>query len=386
MNTKEVSELRRRWQLDKNAVKRIYGCFVNERKEIVADLDEPLGTMPQEEAEEYFSLLKKALSGKLGKNLIDLVFSTEQVVDSEEHKLLSTLRSSGLKDGDARKAFYQKAVDSLEFDGSYLLLLAHDTYDVPSRSKDDASLEDGENVFSYILCAVCPVKEGKRGLGYYAGDNEFHSFAPKTVASPECGFLFPAFDDRAANLYNALFYCRKAGELPEAFLDSVFHTEMPMSAQEQKESFHEALAEALGTDCSMDVAQAIHSQLSQLIEDHKQRKDTEPLTVTAKDITRILEDCQVPQEQVTAFQELCGEHFGEGAAMDPANLIDPGKVEIKTPQVSVTVDPECSYLVESRIIDGQKYLLIPAGEGVEFNGLAVRIPHENQTELSENNT
>ena len=102
MNTKEVSELRRRWQPDKNAVKRIYGCFVNERKEIVADLDEPLGSMPQEEAEEYFSLLKKALSGKLGKNLIDLVFSTEQVIASEEHKLLSTLRSSCLKDGDAR--------------------------------------------------------------------------------------------------------------------------------------------------------------------------------------------------------------------------------------------------------------------------------------------
>ena len=222
-------------------------------------------------------------------------------------------------------------------------------------------------------------------MGYYAGDNEFHSFAPKTVAPPECGFLFPAFDGRAANLYNALFYCRKAGELPEAFLDSVFHTGIPMTAQEQKESFQEALAESLGADCSMEVVQAIHGQLTELIEDHKQRKDPEPLTVTAKDITRILEDCQVPQEQVAAFQQLCGEHFGEGAAMDPANLIDPGKVEIKTPQVSVTVDSDASYLVESRVIDGQKYLLIPAGEGVEFNGLAVRIPYEKQPELPESN-
>ena len=382
MNTKEVSELRRRWQPEKNAVKRIYGCFVNQRGEIVADLDEPLSLLPQEEAEEYFSLLKKALSGKLGKNLIDLVFSTQQVADSDEHRLLSALRSSGLQDGEARKAFYQKAVDSLETEGSYLLLLAHDTYDVPSRAKDGGSLEDGDSVFSYILCAICPVKEGKRGLGYYAGDNEFHSFAPQTVASPDYGFLFPAFDDRAANLYNALFYCRKAGELPEAFLDSVFHTEIPMSAQEQKESFHETLAEALGSDCSMEVAQAVHSQLSQLIEDHKQRKDPEPLTVTAKDITRILEDCQVPQEQVDTFRQLCGERFGEGAAMNPVNLIDPGKVEIKTPQVSVTVEPECSYLVESRVIDGRKYLLIPAGEGVEFNGLAVRLPNESQPDAS----
>ena len=196
MNTKEVSELRRRWQAEKNAVKRIYGCYVNASGEIVTDLDEPLSLMPQEEAEQYFALLKKALSGKLGKNLLDLVFSTQQVADSDEHRLLMSLRDSELQDLEARQAFYQKAVESLHLEGSYLLLLAHDTYDVPTKAKDGAALEDGENVFSYLLCAVCPVKEGKPGLGYYAGDNEFHCFAPQTVAAPECGFLFPAFDAR----------------------------------------------------------------------------------------------------------------------------------------------------------------------------------------------
>ena len=53
MNQKEVAELRRRWKPEKNAVSRIYGCFVNGNREIVADLDEPLGMMPQEEAEQY---------------------------------------------------------------------------------------------------------------------------------------------------------------------------------------------------------------------------------------------------------------------------------------------------------------------------------------------
>ena len=247
MNTKEVSELRRRWQAEKNAVKHIYGCYVNASGEIVADLDEPLSLMPQEEAEQYFSLLKKALSGKLGKNLLDLVFSTQQVADSDEHRLLMSLRDSELQDLEARQAFYQKAVESLHLEGSYLLLLAHDTYDVPTKAKDGAALEDGENVFSYILCAACPVKEGKPGLGYYAGDNEFHCFAPQTVAAPECGFLFPAFDDRAANLYNALFYCRKPDALPQEFIETVFHTDIPMAAEQQKETFRESLAEALGS-------------------------------------------------------------------------------------------------------------------------------------------
>ena len=376
MHTKEVSELRRRWQVEKNAVKRIYGCYVNASGEIVTDLDEPLSLMPQEEAEQYFSLLKKALSGKLGKNLIDLVFSTQQVADSDEHRLLMALRDSGLQDGKARQAFYQKAVESLHLEGNYLLLLAHDTYDVPTKAKDGAALEDGENVFSYLLCAVCPVKEGKPGLGYYAGGNEFHCFVPQTVASPECGFLFPAFDDRAANLYNTLFYCRKPDALPQEFIENVFHTDVPMAAEQQKETFRESLAEALGQACSMDVVQVVYSQLDGMLTEHKESGSSEPLTVTAKDLAHILQGCEVPEESVQAFQALCDEKFGEGVALNPANLIDPGKVEIKTPQVSLTVEADYSPLVQTRVIDGQKYLLIPAGEGVEFNGLAVHIPQE----------
>ena len=74
MNQKELNELRRRWKLDKNTISRVYGCFVNGNKEIITDLDESLGMMTQEEAEKYLSLLKKALSGALGKNLIYCVF------------------------------------------------------------------------------------------------------------------------------------------------------------------------------------------------------------------------------------------------------------------------------------------------------------------------
>ena len=72
-------------------------------------------------------------------------------------------------------------------------------------------------------------------------------------------------------------------------------------------------------------------------------------------------------------------------ALNPANLIDPGKVEIKTPQVSLTVEADYSPLVRTRVIDGPKYLLIPAGEGVEFNGLAVKIPGEMEEAPKEGN-
>lgn len=374
MNQKEVSELRRRWRPEKSAVSRIYGCYVNSNKEIVSDLDESLGTMPEEEAEKYLGLLKKSLSGMLGKNLIDIVFSTQQVMDSEEHKLLSALRSSALKDGQARSSFYRKVIDSLDMgDSSYLLLMACDAYDVPRRGKDgDIQADSSEDVFAYILCCVCPVKMGKAELNYFPGDNEFHYTAGQVVSAPELGFLFPAFDDRMANIYNALFYSRKADEIHQEFIDAVFHTEPPMSAAEQREAFQSALSEGLEDTYSVEVARSIHERLTDQITQHKESKSPEPLVLTAGDISAILQDCGVPQERIDAFKENCGEKFGENVALNPTNLIDAGKFEVKTSQVTVSVSPEQSYLVETRTIDGKKYLLIPAEENVEINGQAVR--------------
>ena len=375
MNQKEVSELRRRWRLEKNAVSRIYGCFVNGNREIVSDLDESLGRMSEEEADKYLSLLKKSLSGALGKNLIDIVFSTQQVQDSEEHRLLSALRSSVLKDGEVRNHFYRKVIDSLDMGGdSYLLLMACDAYDIPRRGKDDELLDDGsENVFSYILCCICPVKQGKPVLGYFPGDNEFHYTASHVVSPPELGFLFPAFDDRADNIYNALFYSRKPDELHQEFIDAVFHTEPPMSAAEQREAFQEALSQALEDTCSMEVVRSIHERLTDQIAQHKESKAVEPLCVTVGEIGAVLGDCGVAQEQIEAFRANCEERFGAGAALSPANLIDAGKFEVKTTHASVSVSPDCSYLVETRVIDGKQYILVPAGENVEINGQTVQI-------------
>ncbi|MCI8478264.1 MAG: DUF4317 family protein, partial [Oscillospiraceae bacterium] len=298
MNQKEVSELRRRFRPEKNAIRRIYGCYVNSKKEIISYLDIPLGTAPQEEVEQYFQLLKKALSGTLGKQLIDMIFSTQQVADSPEHRLLSALYRSGLKDSAAREEFYQKVIQSLDFEGrNYVILLAHDTYDVPHQ---EGSGEDGteDTVFSYFLCAICPVKDGKRELGYCPGEHEFHSQIPGQIISPpELGFLFPAFDNRTANLYNALFYTRTPSMLYHDFLDAVFHTEPPMSAAEQREAFQSALCNGLGEGCSIDVIHAVHEQLWEKLEEHKSCGDPEPLALTPQALGHVLQDCGVPQTQ-----------------------------------------------------------------------------------------
>ena len=189
-------------------------------------------------------------------------------------------------------------------------------------------------------------------------------------APPELGFLFPAFDGRASNLYNALFYSKKTDQIHQEFIDAVFHTEPPMSAAEQKEAFQSALREGLGDACTVEVVQAIHERLLDRMARHKESKDPEPLEVTAQDVAAILRDCGVGEEPIAAFQEECRELLGEGV-LNPANLIDPRRFEFKTEAAAVTVDPERSYLVELREIDGRKYLLVPADAGVEINGFAL---------------
>lgn len=362
MNQKELSELRRRFRPEKSAISHIYGCYVNGSREIISYLDEPMGMMPQEEAEKYLGLLKKALSGTLGRNLVDIVFSTQQVMDSDEHRFLMGLRDSQLKDGALRQSFYDKVIASLDMDGSnYLILLAHDAYDVPYKGRDGELQDDAsDTVFSYIICCVCPVKDGKLELGFFSGENEFHSCAAnQIVAPPELGFLFPAFDDRAANIYNALLYSKKADQLHQEFINAVFRTEPPLSAAEQREAFEGALTGALEDACSIEVVQAVHERLRDQIVQHKETKDPEPLALTAGDIGNILRDCSVPEERVSAFLERCGERLGANVVLNPVNLIESGKFEVETADAKLSLDPEHSYLLEMRVIDGRQYLLFP---------------------------
>ena len=301
MNQKELNEIRRRFKLDKNSISKIFGCYVNSNKEIISWIDASMGLMQQEEQEMYLGLLKKALSGALGKNLVDITFSTAQVADSDEHRLLQTMRQTELKDPASREDFCRRLIDALNMgETNYLILLAADTYDVPHKSRDDEFQADaGDTVYRYFVCAVCPVKAPTLELRYNHDLNEFHPGSTGHIAlTPELGFLFPAFDDRAANIYNALFYSKNAAEIHREVIDAVFRIEPPMSAEEQKNVFSTALGDTLQKDCSYDVVQSVHEQLRQRIAEHKESKDPELLALTVREMGDVLTNSGVPAEKV----------------------------------------------------------------------------------------
>ena len=375
MNEKEIAEIRRRFRPDKTSITHVRGCYVNELGEIVAQFDQSLALMSQEESEKFLGILKRTLSGTLGKNLMDIEFATRQVAEGEEHKLLMTLRSSGLKDEEAVQAFFQKVIGSLTIEGNYLILLAHDAYDVPYRAKDGEEVEDGsEQVYTYILCSICPVKQTKPALSYHVQENEFRNrTADWLVSAPELGFLFPAFDDRSTNLYNALYYNKDVKENHSDFVEAVFHSEVPMPAAAQKETFQSILGDALAEDCRFDVVQAVQDQLCGLIEEHKANHEEEPLVVSKGTVKCVLRSCGVADSHVEAFDAKYDSEFGDDTQLSPRNLVDTRQMEVRTPDVVIKVAPGRSDLVETRVIDGKKYILIRADEGVEVNGIGIHI-------------
>ena len=375
MNVKEIGEIRRRVRRDRSNMTAIYGCYVNGQKEIVSEFKQSTGIMPENEAEKYFGLLKRTLSGTVGKNLIDICFKTSQVADSPEHKLLMDLRSTGLKDENLRAELYTKIIQSVNFDEGFLILIGCDSYDVPFKSADDETQADASNeTYTYLLCAVCPVKQTKPNLRYVAEDKEFHDGGIAQVpAAPEAGFLFPAFDNRATNIYNALFYTHSPKQNYEELANALFNVQVPQPAAEQKKSFEALLGASLQEECSLEVMQTVHEQLCQSIELHKESKVADPLLISKEQVKQSLTECGVSQKNIAKFSVDFDEVFGFEAQLHPKNIINNKRFEIKTPDVSIQVAPERADLIETRIIEGVKYILICADENVEVNGVPITI-------------
>ena len=381
MNDKEIGEIRRHLRRDRSNITKIYGCFVNDNREIITEFSQSTGMMPENEGDKYFALFKRVLSGSVGKNLIDLSFKTAQVAQgAPEHKLLMDLRECKLSDDELLHGFFQKIIDTVALEGNYLILIGCDSYDVPFKGKDDISDADkSEEVYTYLICAICPVKQTKANLHYVPEEKLFHDGAMnQPVSAPVLGFLFPAFDNRSTNIYNALYYTHDIKVSQDALIEALFNTPVPMPAAEQKKCFEALLTTALGEDCNLDVVQTVHDQLCERIELHKEAKVAEPLLIAKADVKETLASCGVSEEHLAKWSVDYDETFGFEADLHPKNIIDNKHFEVKTPDVVIKVDPARSDLIETRVIGGVKYILISADENVEVNGVNINIDEEKE--------
>ena len=72
---------------------------------------------------------------------------------------------------------------------------------IPAKASDNERLWESEEVFEYIICAVCPM----------TGEYE--------PGKPECGFLFPAFTDRSGDLNHIAVFQADTGHPHDEILE-----------------------------------------------------------------------------------------------------------------------------------------------------------------------
>ncbi len=371
MNKKEVLEIRKQFTPENCAITRICGCYVDHEKEKKAELKKAFLSLPEEEAFKYFDIFKHTLSGTLGKNLINMEFPLDQELNGGTQEFLLKLRDSKLEDDMLIEEFYDKVIENYIYAENYYIILIHAVYDVPGRSSDGLEMFDAsDTVYEHILCSICPVNLTKAGLTYNAETNNIEDrIRDWIVEGPAKGFLFPAFQDRASNVHSILYYTKKPEDLQPELITNVLGSTIPLTAGDQKTTFQAIISDTLGEDCGYEVIRSIHDNLNEMLEEAKE--EPEPLELSKPDVKRLLTRSGVSLEKLESFDEEFEMAVGEKKTLLASNIANVKTFQIETPDVVVKVNPERSDLVETRMIDGRRCLVIAIDDHLEVNGIEV---------------
>ncbi len=377
MTKQEISEIKRLFTIKNCSITRICGCYVDGEKNKKTELKQAFLALPEEEMFKYFEIFRKSLSGSLGKNLLNLEFPLQSEMGGGSQDFMLRLRDSKLKDDVLLDAFYDKIIETYEYVGNYLILLVHDAYDVPGKALDGMDMEDAsDEVYEYILCCICPVDLSKPGLSYNAEENTFQNRVRDwVVGMPETGFLFPAFNDRGADVHASLYYSKDAEELKDSFMEQLLGCPVPMSAGAQKETFQVLIEETLGETCELELVKNIHDKFQEMVAEHKE--EPTPLILDKNEVKTLLAGSGVSNDKLAEFDTYYDVAAGEQTELYASNVFNTRSFEVKMPDVVVKVSPDRTDLIETRNIDGRECLVIPLDGTVEVNGITVRTVRKN---------
>ena len=407
MNKKEVLEIKRRFKKEECTFTRMCGCYVDGERNRVVELEETFLNLEDEEFYKYLEIARKVLSGTIGNNLLELEFPIEEESVGGKQQFLTALRQSALQNDDLLERFYDLIIENYEYAGNYLILIFHDAYDVMTKTSDNNKLDESEEVYEYLLCAICPVALSKPGLGYRADENRI---GPRirdwVVCAPESGFIFPAFTDRSADLHSVMTYHKNAKEPHVEFMEGALGCNARRTATEQKMAFESIVKQAFGgdEDASREVFYDIQQSLSDMAE--QESSDDEgnaPVVLTAENIGELMAESDIPETAAVMIEESYRQEFADEApalshlldtkAVEAAGRIKQEKElvqkvavleqqledtrmlaglpeteedaptgDIKTYDVILRVKPEKASLIKSQVINGQKCLVIPMEE------------------------
>ena len=415
MNKKEVLELKRRFKKEAATFTRVCGCYVDGNHNKVCKFGNTFLNLEEDEFYKYLEIANKALSGTIGNNLLELKFPIEEEEVGGRQHILMALRASKLEDENLLDTFYDLVIDTYDHAGNYLIVLFHDAYDVMSRTSDNNNLDESEEVYEYLNCAICPVDLSKPGLGFL---EEEHRIGPRVrdwvVGAVDTAFLFPAFNDRSTDIHSTLFYTKNTKEPHSEFMANGLGCGIERTATEQKMAFHSIVRNVLGAEDEHtdDVLLDLQQNLSDMIDEYAEtHDDDEDVFLLDKEVvTKLLADSEISEEKAAKIEKSVDEAFGEkppaaenvidskalvqnelrvekmaledqvgtltvqlnekdealaertSQLIEKQEEIDNYIAETKTYDVVLRVKPEKASQIKSQVINGQKCLVIPMGE------------------------
>lgn len=372
MNKKETLELRKLFTQESSCLSRICSCYVDYKKEKVCTMQDAFLSLAKDEALKYHDIFKSTLSGTIGKNLLNMEFPTDQEMNGGTQEFLMQLRASELKDPELLDRFYDRVIESFDYPENYYIILVYGAYDVPGRASDGAELYDAsEEVFQFLLCSICPVNRSKGGLSYLSETNSIGERIRDWVVEPPVkGFLFPAFNDRASDIHNVLYYTKNPEDSHPELIEHLLGSRTPMSPVNQKETFQSILMNTLGDEADYAVVSSIHENLNEMIAETKDNPD--PLTLSKHDVKNLLEISGVPIEELQEFETKYEEIAGPKTALVASNLTNTKKLSIETPDIIIKVNSDRTDLIQTQYINGRQCFVITVDDHVEINGMSVR--------------
>ena len=326
MKKKYVLELKRRLKKDECTFTRMCGCYVDSKKNIVLNIKETFLNLKEEEFFKYLEIAKKTLSGTIGNNILELNFPPDEENIGGRQQSLMGLKESRLKDDALLDSFYKLIIDSYDYTGNFLILIFHDAYDVITKTTDNAKLDESEEVYEYLLCAICPVSLSKPGLGYLEDENRIGArIRDWVVGTPDLGFVFPAFTDRSTDIHSIMYYTKNPKDPHPEFMEAGLGCDSKQTATEQKEAFHTIIRKAISNDEEKadHVFMEIQENLNNMVDekDVVNGKNREPIILTNDTIQDILVEAGIPEEISAKIEKSYAEEFGDTPPV-VENLID----------------------------------------------------------------
>lgn len=372
MDKKGIQEIKKCFKKEDCRIDRIRSCFVSEEGEVLSQFSDSFFSLEDEEMHKYCALFKQSLSGKFGRELYTLEFPLSEEETGGKQDSLYRLNESELKEEGLCENFFQKIRESYPVPGKKLLILAHGVYDVPQKGTDGITMEDAsDTVYSFTLFLLCPVSLLKEGLCF---DKETDSFIARSedfvVQKPEISFLYPAFHDRGCDIHELLYRCKKREDSLDSLPETLFGTPLPMGEKQQKNCFSKLVEEILQEDCTFENVRLLQEELSEL--QNKENEEEREQSLPKNQVKALLEKAGATEEQLLNFSSLYDEELGEkNESLFLENLAD-STLRLDSDNVHLRIKNEISAILESRIIDGKEYLLLPISDNLECNGISIR--------------